>query len=127
MKYISAALLSFLLFHSSASVAQAMAVNVDNISVYTDETGGGCMIKISPIDAIANLAGISNGNGEGQCRRGFISLDCEGRDVSKQRAASMLQAAQLAYVTGNKLYVVPNTSSKYNFYCTATRVDNLPG
>ena len=112
--------------YSSTSFSQAMAVNISNISVYSDAQGGGCMVKIDPIDAIANLAGIPNGLGEGQCRRGFISFDCEGRDVTKQRAQAMLQAAQLAYVTGNKVYIVPNISSKYNYYCTASRIDNLP-
>lgn len=108
------------------ALAADMFVNVSNLSNYSGGLMGGCAIKVSPIDAIADQAGYANGTGDGQCRRGFISFDCDGGAISKAEAARFVSASQLAQVTGNRLYVVVNPNQKYNGYCTATRVDNLP-
>ena len=104
--------------------AQAMVVNITNVSTYAT---GRCLVKISPIDGIADQAGIANGTGDGQCSRGFISFDCAGElGTSRAVSNSMVTTAQMAYVTGNRVYVVPDATRKVQGYCTVSRIDNLP-
>lgn len=107
-------------------LAQAMLVNVGNITVTTDGSFGGCMMKISPINAINDQAGIPPGIGAGQCSTGFLSLDCDGNHISSKKSNAQLTAAQLAYVSGKTIYVVVDSSKKNNSYCLATRIDNMP-
>ena len=106
--------------------AADMAVNVTGILNTTDGSFGGCMFSFSPGDAIAVQGGIAAGEGAGQCSAGYISMDCDGNVISKSKAQAQVSAAQLSMITGNRLYVVINSSQKFNSYCTASRVDNLP-
>lgn len=115
-----------LLAASGTCLAQAMLVNVSNITVTTDGSYGGCMIKISPINAINDQAGVAPGNGTGQCQTGFLSLDCDGNYLTSKKSSSQMTAAQLAYVTGKQMYVVVDTTKKNNYYCLASRIDNMP-
>lgn len=107
--------------------AQDMTISVSNLTITGGDTFGGCMMKIDPIDAIADQAGISNGVGDGQCSRGFVTFDCVGafpETSSRSAAQAKLSAAQLAFVTGGRLFVRLNPNRKHNGYCLADRVDN---
>ena len=83
------------------------------------------MANFTPVDAIAVQAGIANGTGAGQCSQGFISLDCDANFLTRSQSAAQLGAAQLALVTGNRIYVVVDATKKNSGYCTASRLDNL--
>ena len=83
------------------------------------------MANFTPVDAIADQAGIANGSGAGECSRGFISMDCDGNFLSRSASNAQVSAAQLAMVTGNRIYVVVDATKKNSGYCTASRLDNL--
>ena len=107
--------------------ATDMYVNIKTILISGDDTYGGCMAKINPIDAIATQAGYANGLGTNECSRGFVTFDCVGafpETQSKAQAQNKLSASQLAYVTGKRLYVKVNASRKHNGYCLAEIVQN---
>lgn len=109
---------------SAVASAQPMVVKISAVTITSDGLFGGCMAKISPIDAINDQAGIPDGFNEGQCRRGFVSFDCDGNFIPSKKSQALLSAAQLSLVTGASTYIVVDPTKKNNFYCLASRIDS---
>ena len=107
------------------SADYAMYVTIPKVINYADGTVGNCAMELSPITAIEDQTDISHGTGVGECKVGFLSMDCLGTYYSKSAAAGFANAASLALVTGNQVYVEIDPTKKHGGYCVARRVDNL--
>lgn len=98
-----------------ANIAMAAPRYVDNVSItqiiLDGENYGGCMARVSP------LMPSSTGCG----RRDFVSFDCNGEvRNTKSHAKSMLDTAQLAFLTGDKVRLRVDNSYTVNVaFCTA--------
>lgn len=103
----------------------SLYANVTKIVRYADGTVGNCAVELSPITAIEDQTDLTHGNGVGQCKIGFISLDCTATYTSSKAAQGFMDSASIALVTGNQLYIEIDPTSKHGGYCTARRVDSL--
>lgn len=112
----SSLMLLFFLTESSLAATAGKKVNVEAI-LLDDTAYGGCMAKVSPSPATYN--GVS-------CAANYVTFSCTGEYNSKSISANKFAAAQLAYVTGNQLYIIVDDTKKHNGYCYAKRVDNAP-
>lgn len=69
---------------------------------------GGCMVYMNPNQKLLN------------CRQDFVSLDCNGEITNtKTHAKSMLDTAQLAFLTDNTVRLRISDSKTINGFCTA--------
>lgn len=117
-------LMAVLLCWASVSSGAGMVVNPTSVQVFSNGVGGGCMVIFSPTDAIFDQIGIgNNGAVDGQCYRGFLSLDCDGNHIGKAQSSAMFNAVQLAYVAGKRMYVEVDVTKKNNGYCVPSRLD----
>lgn len=97
------------------NIAVAAPQNVSDLSItqiiLDGENYGGCMVKVSP------LLPSSTGCG----RRDFVSFDCNGEvRNTKAHGKSMLETAQLAFLTGNVVRLrVDNAYTVNEAFCTA--------
>ena len=97
------------------NIAVAAPQNVSDLSItqiiLDGENYGGCMVKVSP------LLPSSTGCG----RRDFVSFDCNGEvRNTKAHGKSLLETAQLAFLTGNVVRLrVDNAYTVNEAFCTA--------
>ena len=118
MKLIKAiGVLSLALFCSNDLLAAKGAITAQVIRILTDDTRyGGCMAELATSPSTV-LAG---------CGTRFVTFDCLNTlgTTNKSNAQNRFAAAQLAYVSGNDLYVKFDDSKIINGYCYAERADN---
>ena len=55
----------------------------------------------------------------------WVTFSCSGTHTSKANAMRMLDAAQLAFVTGRPVQVWVNDAKTHNGYCFVERIDVL--
>ena len=115
-KAITVCCITLLLFSNYASATKG-AVTSRVIRILTDDTRyGGCMAEMATSPSTV-LAG---------CGTRFVTFDCLNTlgTTNKSNAQTRFASAQLAYVTGNDLYVKFDDSKTINGYCYAERADN---
>ncbi len=83
--------------------------------VMTDSTKfGGCAARLS-VDPQSKLP---------NCAAHWVTFSCTGDHHSKDMAARLFSAAQLALVTGSNVFVRFRDDKTHNGYCLAERLDN---
>ena len=102
---------------SSTAAVQTFQANVTRTLTVADDRYGGCMVALSESPADHGL----------DCPAGksWVTLSCNGTHTSKSNSMRMLDAAQLAFVTGRPVQVWVDDSKTHNGYCFVTRIDVL--
>ena len=104
-------------FSTSAGAAESYVDNLQITQIIIDNNRySGCMVKVSPeLPASTNCG-----------RLDFVSLDCDGEYGTKAKAQSMLEMAQLAFLTDKSVrlrvdddYPIINGT---NSFCTANYI-----
>ncbi|PZN82251.1 MAG: hypothetical protein DM484_06590 [Candidatus Methylumidiphilus alinenensis] len=76
---------------------------------------GGCMAYLAnPITSFSNSP---------NCPDQWVSFSCDGTYATQSIAQMMVDQAQLAFATQQKVFVVVDDTKLENGYCTATRID----
>jgi len=109
------------LFSASSAAAPGFVIETTIIGTLQDSTlFGGCMARLS---TDIQASGFSCGADP------LVSFDCLGKIASKGAGTTNFSAAQLAYVTGNKLNIYVDdtdaTKNKLNGFCYSGRIDML--
>ena len=115
---INGAVLAALVLLPSFAFAATQGKEVTVTGVLTDDTNyGGCMARVDPAP---------NTYGSVTCQGAYITFSCACTHTTKSDSQTKYSAAQLAFVTGGRLFVILDDSKKHNGFCYAQRVDNLP-
>ena len=109
------------LFSANAISAPGFVIETTVVGTLQDATlFGGCMARLSTnVEALGMACGADP----------LVSFDCLGKIGSKNAGNGNFSAAQLAYVTGNKLNIyVDDSDAKKNLlngFCYSGRIDLL--
>lgn len=101
----------------STAAVQSFEATVTRTLSAADGNFGGCMVALSetPSDHGLNCPVDKN----------WVTFSCSGAHASKASAMRMLDAAQLAFVTGRSVRVWVDDSRTHNGFCFVTRIDVL--
>jgi len=91
-------------FYKSGTVTRTLIDSGDNY--------GMCMIQLSTTIG-------------GGCSSSWVSLDCEGKYLTKGMGDRMLNVAMIAQTMKKKVSIKVDPSKKFGGYCVATRIDLL--
>ena len=110
MMFVTAVLLGGVLSMSSA-LAGGFWTTGKVTRTLTDQYYGGCMIALDvPIN-------------NGWPNSGWVSLDCQGKYMSKENAERAYGTAVSAIAMNKKVSVYVHNHQKHNNFCVARRVD----
>ena len=101
----------------STAAVQSFEATVTRTLSMADDRYGGCMVALSvaPSDEGLNCP----------AGRKWVTFSCNGTHTAKSNAMRMLDAAQLAFVTGKSVRVWVDDARKHNGYCFVERIDVL--
>ena len=101
---------------ASAAVASFQATVTRTLATAGDSFGG-CMVALSVSPSDEGL----------MCPvdKKWVTFSCSGTHTSKANALRMLDAAQLAFVTGRSVQIWVNDAKTHNGYCFVERIDVL--
>ena len=101
----------------STAAVQSFQAKVTRTLSIADDRFGGCMVALSVAPSEEGL----------NCPAGrkWVTFSCTGTHTSKSSAMRMLDAAQLAFVTGKSVQVWVDDSKTHNGYCFVERIDVL--
>ena len=101
----------------SAAAVQTFQATVTRTLSVADDRFGGCMVALSVAPSDHGL----------DCPAGkkWVTFSCNGTHTAKSSATRMLDAAQLAFVTGRPVQVWVDDARTHNGYCFVERIDVL--
>lgn len=101
----------------STAAVQSFEATVTRTLSAADDNFGGCMVALSeaPSDHGLNCP----------VDKHWVTFSCSGAHAGKASAMRMLDAAQLAFVTGRSVRVWVDDSRTHNGFCFVTRIDVL--
>jgi len=106
----------FLILFLSANFAFATEAKFETFVQRTlsdVENFGGCMAKVT--DRLIDY-GVD-------CKASWVSFSCTGDFTSKDVAKRNFESAQIAMLTGAKVYLKVDDSRRHNGYCFVQRID----